>query len=254
MPIVPNTAERLVLLRLNQAPGPLLDFVGALGFRTALAGFRLGVFDTLSAGAATSEQVAAGLDTDAVGMRPSCSMRAVALGYVRRRGDCYENTAMTVKWLPVVGEGVDFFVWAVDEWSHLEACVRDEDACNDKATWTPETWHVFENGMRAFARLSVGEVVVKLPVPPHAGRMLDLGGGHGLHSVELCRRHPASKRPSSTPPKPRRQYCGHCRAQVSSVAFGSVPATSSSTTWAPAMTSYSSATSFTAMEQTKTGS
>jgi hypothetical protein len=191
MPIAPNAAERLVLLRLNQAPGPLLDFVGALGFRTAVAGFRLGVFTALAAGPATTDQLATRIACDARGTR--LLVQALeALGYVRRRGDGYENSAMTAKWLPLIGEGVDFIARVVDEWSHLEACVRDPNAwSDDKSTWTPETWQVFESGMRAFARLSVGEVVAKLPVPPTARRMLDLGGGHGLHSVELCRKYPA---------------------------------------------------------------
>lgn len=33
MPIVPNFTERLMLLKLNQAPGPMLDFLGAQAFR-----------------------------------------------------------------------------------------------------------------------------------------------------------------------------------------------------------------------------
>jgi cyclopropane fatty-acyl-phospholipid synthase-like methyltransferase len=191
MPVVLSPPERLILLRLNQGPGPLLDFVGALGFRAALAGFRLGVFDALAGGPGTADEIAIRVDADPEGTRLLLDALE-ALGYVRRHGDRYENSAMTTKWLPLIGEGVDFFAGVVDQWSHLDACVRDRGAWHDdKSTWTPERWRVFENGMRAFARLNVAEVVRKLQLPPTARRMLDLGGGHGLHSLELCRRHPS---------------------------------------------------------------
>ena len=52
-----------------------------------------------------------------------------------------------------------------------------------------EDWSIFQNGMIAFARLSVHEVVAKAAVPRGARRLLDLGGGHGLYGAELARAH-----------------------------------------------------------------
>ena len=40
------------------------------------------------------------------------------------------------------------------------------------------------------ARLSAAEVARKLRLPAGARELLDIGGGHGLYSMELCRRHP----------------------------------------------------------------
>jgi cyclopropane fatty-acyl-phospholipid synthase-like methyltransferase len=90
-----------------------------------------------------------------------------------------------------VRDGVDFIEHMVDEWSHLEECVRDPAMYGDPhESWTAETWRMFEDGMRVFARLNVSEVVRKLDISASARRLLDLGGGHGLHCVELCRAHP----------------------------------------------------------------
>jgi hypothetical protein len=45
MPIVPSVAERLTPLRLNQGPGPILDFLGAHAFKTLCVAVKLGVFE-----------------------------------------------------------------------------------------------------------------------------------------------------------------------------------------------------------------
>jgi hypothetical protein len=47
VPLTTNALERLILTRLNLAPALLLDYFSTLGFRAALVGVRLGVFDTL---------------------------------------------------------------------------------------------------------------------------------------------------------------------------------------------------------------
>ena len=47
MPVVPNTAERLLFLRLNRAPVPLLHVFGAARKATALAALKLDLFEAL---------------------------------------------------------------------------------------------------------------------------------------------------------------------------------------------------------------
>jgi hypothetical protein len=50
-------------------------------------------------------------------------------------------------------------------------------------------WDRYQQGMRALASVSAEEVARRLPVPPGATTMLDIGGSHGYYSVLLCRRH-----------------------------------------------------------------
>jgi len=54
----------------------------------------------------------------------------------------------------------------------------------------PEMWSVYRRGMKSVARLSAGEVARRMPLPPQATAMLDIGGAHGLYSVATCRRNP----------------------------------------------------------------
>ena len=51
-------------------------------------------------------------------------------------------------------------------------------------------WQRYIGGQLELARLSAREVARKLRLPRHCRSLLDIGGGHGWCSAELCRRHP----------------------------------------------------------------
>jgi hypothetical protein len=193
MPIVPNLLERLTLLRMNLAPGVLLDFLGAQAFRAACAAHRLGVFDALRGGPLTAVDVAARIEADERGT--TVLLEALeALGYVRKRNGHYANTAMTAKWLPVLGDGIRFFEATVrDEWAHLEESIRRGRPPITGYQWLdqdPGRWADFEAGMLAIARMSAPEVVARVKLPAKARQLLDVGGGHGYWAIAFCRRHP----------------------------------------------------------------
>ena len=193
MPIVPNFFERLALLRMNLGPGVMLDFLGAQAFRAACAAHRLGVFDALRAGPLAVTDLAARIETDERGTE--LLLEALEpLGYVSQRGGRWTNTAMTAKWLPVLGDGIRFFEASVrDEWAHLEESVRRGRPPITGYQWLdqdPSRWTDFEAGMLALARMSAPEVVARVKLPSTARRLLDVGGGHGYYAIAFCRRHP----------------------------------------------------------------
>src|SRR5262249_29211397 len=98
MPIVPNILEHTIFFTLNQGPAPILDLFSAIGFRVVVAAIKLGVFDALDKSGHTVKSLAAELGTHPEGTRLLLDSLE-ALGYVRRQGDQYTNTAMTRKWL-----------------------------------------------------------------------------------------------------------------------------------------------------------
>ena len=194
MPVVPNLMERMALLRLNLAPGVMLDFLGAQAFRAACAAHNLGVFAALVGPPLTTAEVAARVDADPRGMTILLEALA-ALGYVRRQGERFTNSAMTAKWMPLLGEGMPFFHDLLhEEWSHLEQSIRTgRPAMPGYEAWLgndARRWKVFQDGMLAIARMGADDIVAKVKVPRNARRLLDVGGGHGLYSVRFCRRHP----------------------------------------------------------------
>ncbi len=198
MPLIPGFIERLVLLKLNQGPGLMLDFLGAEAFRAVCVGVKLGVFEALSGGPLTAVETARQIEASEQGT--TLLLDALeALGYVKEQAGRYANTPMTVKWLlrqspTSLADGVPFFESMVfDRWGHLDESIRRGKPAVYGSEWLdqhPDGYRIYEEGMIAVARMAADEVVARVKLPPMACRLLDVGGGHGLYSVKFCRRYP----------------------------------------------------------------
>ena len=58
MPVTPNFIERLILLKLNQGPGPFLDLLGGMAFKAVSVALKLNIFESLNSGALTVAEIA----------------------------------------------------------------------------------------------------------------------------------------------------------------------------------------------------
>lgn len=197
MPVNPNFLERLVLLRLNKGPAPILDLFGAASFEAVSLALDLDLFEELGDEAVAVADLADRLDADETGLRMLLRFLD-AEGYVAGDDDAYRNTAMTRKWLTGSGTNMAPFLAFWNDlvfpfWEeHLETAVRKGEPPETIYEWfdeDPGRWEVAQQGFRAAASITVDEVVDKLPAGD-ATRVLDVGGGHGLYAVELCSRHP----------------------------------------------------------------
>ena len=199
MPLVPNIIERTLFLTLNQGPGVTLDLWAGPTFRIVLAAIRLNVFETLNTADATAVELATRLATDPRGTRILLDT-LVTLGYVQQQNGRYGNTAMTRKWLTNDGD-INFssyyrFWGAVLEelWPRLEESFQTGQPPINLYEWIedqPEVSRHFQEGMIAIAKYIGGDVVSALKLPSGATRLLDIGGGHAMYSIALCRAHPA---------------------------------------------------------------
>ena len=175
MPVVPDFLERLALLRLHLAPAPMLDLLGAQGFRVLAAANALGVFDVLAEGPASAETVAERIGARVRGTQ--LLLEALeALRYLKRRGQGYQMTRMARRWLPIVRPGLEYFAWeTLERWDHLEVAVRDGTPAPDRQR-DAAFQRMYQAGMRTVAALTVDEVVAKVRVPADARRLVDVGG------------------------------------------------------------------------------
>jgi cyclopropane fatty-acyl-phospholipid synthase-like methyltransferase len=107
---------------------------------------------------------------------------------------------MTAKWLvrgssSSIAAGFDYWgTLLAEHWSDLEETLRRGHPAENLYAWIehqPAVEHDFQAWMIATARLVADEIVAKIPVPAAARRVLDIGGGHGIYSIALCRRYPA---------------------------------------------------------------
>ena len=198
MPIVPSFLERLLLLRLNQAPGPMLDLSAAVAFRGVVAALRLGLFDSLQEHRSTAAELVQRLGTDEHGTLMLLRFLE-SVGYVRQTDGRYANTPMTTKWLvrsssASMAPGLSYWGTILSElWDDLEGSIRTGRPQTNLYAWIedrPETSRDFQTWMVTIAHLTGGEIVRKLKLPATARRVLDVGGGHAMYSIALCRRYP----------------------------------------------------------------
>jgi SAM-dependent methyltransferase len=198
VPLIPNTIERLILIGLNRQPALLLDYFATLGFRAAIAAVRLGVFDALAGGPAAADEVAERIGGDVRGTQ-SLLEALVALGYVRKRGDRFENRPTAARWL-VIARDPDFVeatrfleMAAFDLWADLEQSVRTGRPERPIYEWLEGDAHrsaAFQTWTRWIASQAAPEIVRRVPLESDPRRLLDVGGGHGRYAAAFCRSYP----------------------------------------------------------------
>ena len=201
MPVNPNFLERLVLLRLNKGPAPMLDLFNAAGFESVSLALELDLFEIL---ADAETPLTAATLADRIDAHPdgivALSDFLVTEGYLAASEDGYRLTGMTETWLLAdsetnVGPWLTFWNELVFPfWEReLETAIRDGEPSRSIYEWfdeEPQRWKIAQDGFRATASLLVDDVTDAVTVPDSATRFIDVGGGHGLYTVELCRRRP----------------------------------------------------------------
>jgi hypothetical protein len=194
VPLTTNALERVVLTGLNTQPALLLDYFSTLGFRAAIAGVRLGVFDALEAAPASADQLASRLGTDPRGTGALLEA-LVSLHYLRRRGDRYANAPTARKWLtrenaPDFVEATRFLEMAAfDLWADLEQTVRAGRPVRPFYKWLEADAArsaAFQVWTRWIAGAAAPEIVRRVPLPETARRLIDVGGGHGRYAAAFC--------------------------------------------------------------------
>jgi SAM-dependent methyltransferase len=187
----------MIFLNLNLGPGVILDIWSGIGLRVIVAAVRLGVFEALADAPLTPEALAQQISAHPRGMKVLLSTLA-AFGYVRERDGAYANTAMTAKWMLRRSAGFDagFEFWGFNLFqlmNNLEDSLRTGQPPLNLYEWIetqPEASHAFQQWMVAIAKFAGDEIVRKVALPPGAGRLLDIGGGHARYAIAFCRQYP----------------------------------------------------------------
>ncbi len=193
----PDSVLDRLALRFNLAPVPAGQAMFGMPMaRVTVAGQRLGVFGRLAQGPASAEKLAAELGSAPAGMLMLLDSLA-ALGHLDRRRGTYRLSKTGRRWLdPASDQYVGTFIeHAHDYWSWwggLEDVVRTGRGVeiHDFPPGDP-SWEIYIRGQFELARISSPEVAKALRLPGRPTSLLDVAGGHGWYSAELCRRHPS---------------------------------------------------------------
>lgn len=191
-----NPAEWLAL-RAGLVPVAAAEAWGGMALSgVVVAAVRTGITARLAAGHASAPELAAELGLDPVPTRLLLDCLRSA-GHVTERSGRYRLSRSARRWLDpgsplsvagYVAGTADYWPW----WSGLDEAVRGGGTSGShQAPPGDPYWRRYLDGQRELARLSAPEIARKLPLPPGATALLDIGGGHGGYSAALCARHPA---------------------------------------------------------------
>ena len=164
--------------------------------RVTIAGQRLGVFARLARG--RGHRGRGGRRARPFGGRARCccwtrwprsstSTSAATRTRSRRRGRKWLDPASDDYIGTYIEHSHDYWDW----WNRLEEIVRTGEGIeiHDFPADDPH-WETYIRGQFELARISSPEVAKALRLPHRPESLLDVAGGHGWYSAELCRRHP----------------------------------------------------------------
>ena len=198
MPIQPNFLERTAFFRLNAAPAPMLDMAGALAFQVISTAVHLKLFNTLHTRPSTVMELTQTLNCQERGLQKLLSALE-GLGYVKERNGRYYNTTMTEKWF-VEDTTFDLYAavtsWGVflrELWPHAPEVVQNGERPYEFYKFVnsdPALSHAFQQMMVGNANIMAPDIVKKVSLPQTGGRLLDVGGGHGMFTIHFCQANP----------------------------------------------------------------
>lgn len=183
-----------IALRMNLVPKPLIDTQIAFNAaRAIMAGAELGVYDAIGKGSRTADQVAKACNTHAHSTKQLLDC-LVGIGYLEWSDGAYTLKKRYQKWLLNESESnvvskLRFQLFEWDWMAKLENYVRTGETLELHSTVNEKEWHFYQEGMRDLSVNAAKELAGKIPIPAGATQMLDIGGSHGLYSIELCKKH-----------------------------------------------------------------
>ena len=194
----PENPLEWVALKLNLAPTPLVDTQIAFNAaRAIMAGAELGIYEAIGKKARTADEIAAECKTNAHATKQLLNC-LVGIGYLNWSDEKYSLKTKYHKWLLKESESnlINKLRFQLIEWNWmamLEDYVRTGNTLQLHNSVNEKEWNLYQEGMRDLSVNAAKELAGKIPISKNATSMLDIGGSHGLYSIELCKKYPALK-------------------------------------------------------------
>jgi 2-polyprenyl-3-methyl-5-hydroxy-6-metoxy-1,4-benzoquinol methylase len=198
-PAADDLLERVAVAG-NMVPLPAAyALYGLTAGRVLAVAQRLGLFEKLLAGPATAGRVAEELDLQVAGTRLLCENLA-GLEILEQDGHTFSLPKRSRKWLDpasdtYIGTWLEHTASYWEWYGDLERIVRDGGSfeIHREPAEDEEYWRVYITGQYEIARLSAAEVAKAIRLEGAPTALLDVAGGHGWFSAELCKRHETLK-------------------------------------------------------------
>jgi 2-polyprenyl-3-methyl-5-hydroxy-6-metoxy-1,4-benzoquinol methylase len=191
----PENPLEWMALKMNLAPLPLVEtqiyFTVA---RAIMSAAELGIYESIGKTAKTSEEVAKDCRTNPVATKNLLNA-LVGIGYAKHSDGKYSLPSKMKKWLLKESDSnmIGKLRFQLLEWDwvgKMEEYVRTGKPLELHSSINPKEWEHYQEGMRDLSVNAAKELAKKIPLPSGATRLLDIGGSHGLYSIELCKKYP----------------------------------------------------------------
>lgn len=183
-------------IKLNLIPIPLMDTqIAFTQARAIMAAAELNIFEAIGKDNKTYPQIAAICKThpEATKQLLDC---LTGIGYLTWSNDKYALKPKLHKWL--LKEYPSNFIgklrFQLSEWNwmaKLEDYVRTGKPMELHSVITESEWANYQDGMRDLSVNTAKELAGKIKLPANTSKLLDIGGSHGLYSIELCKKYPS---------------------------------------------------------------
>ncbi|MBK8471363.1 MAG: hypothetical protein IPL33_03665 [Sphingobacteriales bacterium] len=203
-------------------PHPFADASSSVGIGFALgSAVKLKIADQLSMDFKEVKQIAAGANVSEVGAELVLDCLD-AFGYVHKKETQYAFTQRGFKNLsPQSPNNFRHFIlfcnYLYKGYLSLDETIRlgKKPESSMLEEMNEYEWELFSRAMIDISSTNFKEVAGKIKVSKTAVKMLDLGGSHGLYSIELCNRNPNLKATIIDLP-PVKKYADECIAKYKS--------------------------------------
>jgi len=198
MPAVLNLLEQLFMIKMNMGPSPLLDIIGGFSFYAVSSAVKLNIFESLGKESLSVKELAQDIECSERGTKILMDLLEM-LGYVKRKGDRYHNTAMTAKWMlsesPIsIKPAFQYYDATMkDLWPFLRESIIHGRPYFHFYDWLAEHAQLarsYQEFMMNLAKMIIPELRKKIGLGKGEIKALDIGGGHGLYSIALCKKYP----------------------------------------------------------------
>jgi 2-polyprenyl-3-methyl-5-hydroxy-6-metoxy-1,4-benzoquinol methylase len=183
-------------LKAGVVPTPLAySHFGFMISKFLLEAVDKGVFEAIGHKKVSIGQVAAACKLNERALTSLLGVLAT-MGLVKYENLSISLTAKSKKW--ILKDSLESLYWLMMfdnrvcmKWmDHVGPFLQTGEGLQYHDTFTEEEWFYYHKAMEAAASATSKEAIKKIPVPDGATKMLDIGGSHGLYSVNLCKKHP----------------------------------------------------------------
>lgn len=191
---VPQNIKEWIALKADLVPVPLAHtHICFMLSKAVLEAFKQNVFETFKDGPKNLSQATSDLKLDQRALKSLLNL-LISTGYFNYDNGNYSLTKHARKWClkdsPASLYNQQLFNDVCWDWmNYFPEFLKTGKGIQYHDTFTEREWELYQKGMESVA-LNTAEVAVKkAPRLKTPTKMLDIGGSHGLYSVEFCKKY-----------------------------------------------------------------